>query len=358
MGRWSWGRAAAGLAAILVLAILSLLLPRWGELRLRAVVEAGRTFTLSSLEEGNYSWTLREGETARGQGITHQRVLRLGGTDLVEIKLNPALSNGKPIIAGDRLATFHSPRLERRVAEFESMHASLESTQALLAAGGRVEEVREARLELDLARAKREGELPQLERIRALAAEGLVTAAQLDEAELEDRVQLLEIDLAEANLAVTRASERPEALQAMDARMATLEHRLAELHSLLDQNNINSPIDGILEVGGRRNLLRVYDIETVYLRIPIPEADRHRVHLGDDVDFDTPACPRVIFTGNIVDLGENAVNLNGGQIFWASVELDNPDHLLRSGMTGVALVPLHGSGEGLLDSLWHQLTGV
>ncbi len=358
MGRWSWGRAAAGFVAILVLVILAALLPRWGELRLRAVVEAGRTFTLSSLERGNYSWTLREGETARGQGIMHQRVLRLGGTDLVEIKLNPELSNGRPIVAGDRLATFHSPRLERRVAQFESMHESLRSTQALLAAGGLVEEIREARLELDLAQAEREGELPQLERIRALAAEGLVTAAELDEAELEDRIRLLEIDLAEANLAVIQASERPEALEAMDARMASLEHRLAELNSLLEQNNIDSPIDGILEVGGRRNLLRVYDIDTVYLRIPVPEANRHRVLLGDEVAFDTPACPRTTFTGAIVDMGENAVNLNGAQIFWASVELDNTEHLLRSGMTGVALMPLHGAGEGLLDSLWRQLTGV
>jgi len=358
MGHKSLGRTVMGVTAIAALALLAFVLPRWGELRLRAVVEAGHTFNLAAIERGSYEWTLRDGRPARGQGIVRQRVLRFERADLVELELVPELLNGQAVSAGQQLATFRSPRTERRLAEFKAQRESLEAERALLAAGGRPEEVREARAELELAEATREGELPQLERIRALADEGLVTEAELEAALLQDEIRRMEIELARAALAVTRSSARPEALAALDGEITSLDARLAELNILLDENRIECPIDGILEIGGNRNVFRVYDIDVVYLRIPVPEADRERVSIGDRVQFTTPAYPGVRFVGGLVDVGENAINLNGAQIFWASAEFDNPAHELRSGMTGIVRMQLSGSGESMLSSIWRQLVGV
>lgn len=354
----SVGRTLAGIAAIAALILLALLLPRWGELRLRAVVEAGQTFNLAAIGQGSYEWTLRDGRPARGQGIIRQRVLRFERSDLVELELVPGLSNGDPVTSGQQLASFYSPRTQRRLAEFTAMRESLGAERALLEAGGRPEEVREARARLNLAEAAREGELPQLERVRALAAQGLVTDAELETAELADQIRTMEIELARAALAVTRSSARPEALAAVDAEIASLDARVTELDGLLEENHIECPIAGILEIGGNRNVLRVYAIDEVYLRIPVPEASRYRVHIGDQVRFETPSLPRTTFLGEVVDLGENAINLNGAQIFWASAAIDNSAHELRSGMTGVALLKLHGQGEGMARSMWRELLGV
>jgi hypothetical protein len=353
----SVGRTLVGIAAIVVLIVLALALPRWGELRLRAVVEAGHTFNLASIGQGSYEWTLRDGRPARGQGIIRQRVLRFERSDLVELELMPGLSNGDLVTEDQQLASFHSPRTQRRVTELVAMRESLGAERALLEAGGRPEEVREARARLNLAEAAREGELPQLERLRALADQGLVTDAELEAAELDDQIREMEIELARAALAVTRSSARPEALAAVDGEIASLDARMAEFNGLLEENRIECPIAGVLEIGGNRNVLRVYDIDEVYLRIPIPEASRYRVHIGDPVDFETPSHPRRTFVGEVVDLGENAINLNGSQIFWASAVIDNAAHELRSGMTGVVKLQLHGEGEGLGRSLWRNLVG-
>jgi len=358
MGRRSLARTAAGIAAIAILLLLAFLLPRWGGLRLRAVVEAGHTFNLAAIGRGSYEWTLRDGRPARGQGIVRQRVLRFERSDLVELELIPELVNGQAVTQGQQLARFRSPRTERRLAEIKAQRESLEAERALLAAGGRPEEVREAQAALDLAEAAWEGEVPQLERIRALAEDGLVTEAELEAALLQDEILRMEIELARAALAVTRSSARPEALAALDAEVASLDARLDELNGLLDENRIECPIDGIIEIGGNRNVFRVYDIEEVYLRIPVPEADRERVAIGDRVRFSTPAYPRTWFVGELVDVGHNAINLNGVQIFWTSARIENPDHELRSGMTGIVRMDLRGQSESWFGSIWRQLVGV
>ncbi len=358
MRRHSPWRIAAGLLAILALAVLSFVIPRYGAVHQRAVVEAGRTFRLSSERAGVYDWTLREGSPARGQGTVEENTVQFRRSELVQMRLAQDLANGVEIHQGQILATFHSPRVEATVDELRAQRDSLVADQALLASGSRPEEIQAARARLELAEATREGEQPQLERVRAMAAEGLVTDAELDAAELLDEMRALEIELARAEVAVARSSARPEALASLDAQIAAVDARLAELEIVLEEYVIRSPIDGILEVGGgRRGVLRVYDIDVVYLRIPIPQAHRHLIVIGDPVSFRTPADPDKVFDGAIVDLGENALNLNGQQIFWGSAEIPNPEHRLRSGMTGEVELTVNGGRGGLVTSLWRDIMG-
>ncbi|MDP7110585.1 MAG: hypothetical protein QGH45_01410 [Myxococcota bacterium] len=358
MRRHSPWRIAAGLLAIAALAVLSLLIPRWGAFHQRAVVEAGRTFRLSSERSGSYDWTLREGSPARGQGTVEENTVQFRRAELVQMRLAEDLANGVVIREGQVLASFHSPRVEASVEELRALRDSLVADQALLASGARPEEIQAARAKLELAEATRAGEQPQLERVRTMAAEGLVTEAELDAAELLDEMRALEIELARAEVAVARSSARPEALASLDAQIAAADARIADLEILLDEYVIRSPIDGILEVGGgRRGVLRVYDIDVVYLRIPIPQAHRHRVEAGDPVTFRTPADPGKEFGGTIVDMGENALNLNGQQIFWGSAEIANPGHRLRSGMTGEVELEIDGGRGSLVGSLWRDIMG-
>ena len=354
----SRGRLVVGIAALIALGLMAVFLPRIGGLRQKAVVEAGRTFSFRDLESGRYTTNLRDGAPARGQGMVNQQILQFQRSELLDMELTPGLENGSQVTAGDVLATIRSPRMDRQLSELKANRLSLEATRDLLAAGGRPSEVREARRELELAQATRDGELPQLERLQALAAEDLVSAAELEAAELQDEIRRLEIELARASLAVVQSSARPEELAALDAEIDAVDSRLTEIELLVGEGSIKSPIDGILEVGGRTTLLRVYDIETVYLRIPIPEADRYRVEMGDKVEFVTPSISSETFVGEIIELGENATNLNGMQIFWASAQVPNETGILRSGMTGTVNVQLSGKGKrGLLSTLFHEAVG-
>ena len=173
---------------------------------------------------------------------------------------------------------------------------------------------------------------------------------------MRDEALRLDIELATARLAVVSGA-RPEALEAMDARIAVLDAGLAELDTMADAYVIRTPIAGILEMGGSTNILRVYDLDTVYLRIPIPQGARYRIDVGSGVSFRTPACPGERFQGAIVDVGQNAINLNGRQIFWGSARVENSEHRLRSGMTGSVVIDAEGGGPGLIRSLWRGIVG-
>lgn len=352
-----WWRIALGAAAVAALLLLSLLLPRWGGVRERAVVEAGRTFLLMSPGPGEYTWNLLDGLPARNQTPVLHRHVQFDRGELVELRLAPDLTTGATVAPDQRLASIESPALVRELQELRAERDELEAELALLRAGGRPEEITEARRRLQLAEALRAGEQPNLERMRSLRQQDLISDADLEIVELQDEARRLEIELARAQLMVARAPARPEELDALDAQLAVLDAGLAEIEAVLDAYVIRSPIEGILEMGGSTNILRVYDVDTVYLRIPIPQEARYRIDQGSEVEFRTSACPGERYVGTIVDLGENAINLNGRQIFWCSARVDNPEGRLRSGMTGNVVIDAEGSSPGLARSLWREIAG-
>jgi len=349
-------RRLVGALALLVLLLMAIFVPRWGGLRQKAVVEAARTFRLTSIEPGGHQWSLRDGWPAEGQALVREQVMQFERSDLVELELNPDLSPGDQIEEGQVLAWVRSPRDQRRMAELEAMRAELEAQRALLQAGGRREEVEEARRALAVAQAAWKGNLPQLERSQKLAAEGAISEAELEAAEVNHRLLELEAELASAALAVARSSARPEALAAVEAQVTALDARIGELEDRVTGKTIRSPIAGMLEMGGRRVVLRVYDLDPVYLRIAIHEAHRHELEVGSPVRFHTPSVPGTTYSGEVVDVSEDAANLNGLQVFWVSARVENPGFRLRSGMTGVTWLELD-AGRGLLSYVWDVLTG-
>lgn len=353
--RW---RIALGGAAVAALLLLSLILPRWGGVRDRAVVEAGRTFLLMSPNPGEYTWNLLDALPAQDQTPVLHRHVQFDRGELVELELAPDLATGTAVVAGQELAVIESPALVRELNELRAERDGLVAELALLRAGGRPEEVAEAQRRLELAEARRAGEQANLERTRALHQEGLASDTDLELAQLRDESLRLDVELAGAQLAVVRGAARPEALEALDAQIAVLDAGLAELETTAEAYVIRTPIAGTLELGGSTDILRVYDLDTVYLRIPTPQGVRYRIDVGSRVLFRTPACPDTRFEGTIVDLGDNAINLNGRQIFWGSARIDNPEHLLRAGMTGSVVIEAEGSSPGLIRSLWRAIVGV
>ncbi len=353
--RW---RIALGGAAVAALLLLSLVLPRWGGIRDRAVVEAGRTFLLMSPNPGEYTWNLLDALPAQDQSPVLHRHVQFDRGELVELELAPDLTTGTAVVPGQQLAVIESPALVRELNELRAERDALVAELALLRAGGRPEEVTEAERRIELTEAQRAGEQATLERTRALHQEGLASDTDLELAELRDEALRLDVELARAQLAVVRGAARPEALEVLDAQIAVLDAGLAELETMAEAYVIRTPIAGILEMGGSANILRVYDLDPVYLRIPIPQGVRYRIDVGTRVVFRTPACPGERFEGAIAGLGENAINLNGRQIFWGSARVDNPEHLLRAGMTGSVVIDAEGSSPGLIRSLWRQIVGV
>lgn len=342
---------------MVVLLVLAVVMPQWGGMRQKALVDADQTFRVSSLENGGHQWSLRSGWPAEGEALVREQALQLERSDLVEFVIEPSLSPGDVVQEGQVVARLRSPRDERRLAELDSLRTRLAAQHELLTAGKRDEKIEEKRQQVRLVRAAWEGHQPGLLRVQRLHEQGAVSDAELEQAEVQDRLLALELEVASASLDLVDAAARPEALQALQSRMDAVEARANELEDRLAGETIRSPITGLLEMGGRRVVLRVYDLDPVYLRIALPEADRHRMRVGAPVRFRSPAVADTIFEGSVVDISEDAATVNGGQVFWVSAEVPNSSLLLRSGMSGVARIELEVPRRGMLTSLWDELMG-
>lgn len=112
--------------------------------------------------------------------------------------------------------------------------------------------------------------------------------------------------------------------------------------------NMYSPISGIVIQkwveepmpvrAGTKMFLIAPTLKKMKLIINIDEADIGTVKTGQNVTFTVTAYPDKIFTGVIEQVRLNPVN-NGGVVTYESVVIcDNPEELLRPGMTATATV--------------------
>jgi multidrug resistance efflux pump len=155
-------------------------------------------------------------------------------------------------------------------------------------------------------------------------------------------VRRLRVDLANAGVEVARVPVRAEILSSFDAQIAEVDARIDEVARLLDEEQVLCPVDGVVDIGTGLEVVRVDQLQPVYLDIPIPVNARHRIREGAEVLFTTGAVNRTTFRGVLVEVATNDDAAQGRPVFWASASVDNPDLLLRRGMTGTVLIALDG----------------
>jgi HlyD family secretion protein len=167
----------------------------------------------------------------------------------------------------------------------------------------------------------------QFARARALRDEGLATGA--------------DYEAAEANLGVTRADVRVARANVTQVRAARDQ---AELN--LRYTTIVSPIDGIVisrnvDVGQTvaatlqaPTLFTIAkDLTHMQVDTNVAEADVGKIRPGMPVTFVVDAYPDRIFQGNLRQVRDNAQALQNVVTYDAVVDIENPELLLKPGMT-------------------------
>jgi len=352
-------RVAVGLAAACGIAALACLVLPHGELTCPAVVDASHTFSLSFIAPGQYQWALRDSRPPGSQALVSQRVLEFERADLVELRLEPQVVTGARVASGQTVAALRSLHNREQLAAFEAQRSALAARRALLVAGGTSAEVQAAERQVAVAEAEQAADRAGLERMRLLAERGLVSAVDLEVAQLQDEVHRHQVAAATAGVEVARRAAQPEALADLDAQLDALAATIAELERLRGEEAVVCPIDGVVELGGIESELEVHTLDPVYLDLPVPAAYRPRLREGGQVFFTAADAPDSVFVGTLVAVATSAATLQGRPVMWASAELANPDLVLRRGMTGSALIPLDGGQLGLFArarlGLWRTL---
>jgi RND family efflux transporter MFP subunit len=128
----------------------------------------------------------------------------------------------------------------------------------------------------------------------------------------------------------------------IDANRASLGQAQANVQLLeaqIAQCAIYAPFDGVVTqrlldpgafAGPSQPIVRVSEVDVVYLNANVPDEDLNYVHAGTPIAFTTASVPGKTFHGRITDV--NAIPTSGTLSYRARVREPNPGDVLRGGM--------------------------
>ncbi|VAX09916.1 hypothetical protein MNBD_GAMMA26-1454 [hydrothermal vent metagenome] len=189
--------------------------------------------------------------------------------------------------------------------------------------------------------------------------------ARMDGREIDWKLNTL---LAEQQKAVKKRDVSIATRDTPSAQMAKLEiARLDAQKELLTHRKqnliITSPIDGLVITGDLRReegsplkigqrLFEIAPLDTMLAEVAVPAADVAYFQNNMPAEIHLESFPSRTWQQPVVDLHPRSVVLDGKNVFIAEVKLDNPDGLLRPGMSGRA--QLIGEPQYLWWVLFHR----
>jgi HlyD family secretion protein len=251
---------------------------------------------------------------------------------------------GQMVKKGQVLAELDKEEIQARVNQ---QRASLEAAEA--AAHGSA---------ADLQRAKIDAEGPDVpmlkrafERAQQMAKEGVVSQAQLDDAEKNYQMALNKQKLGKANEIVAQAKVREAQAQVSQSRA-----QLAQTAEEFRNSTIVAPIDGmvlsrnvevgdavssILVLGSSATLLMTLgDTREVYVKGKVDESDIAKVYLGQEARIKVESYKDRVFSGKITKISPMGVEKDNVTTFEVRVSIDNSKGELKSMMTANAEILL------------------
>ncbi|HEV8375199.1 MAG TPA: efflux RND transporter periplasmic adaptor subunit, partial [Candidatus Polarisedimenticolia bacterium] len=240
-------------------------------------------------------------------------------------------------------------------ADLHMLDAQIEEKQARLRmfkAGPRVEEVQVAITAVEKAGDRLTYARAQLDRLRTLFDDGLLSKDKLEEAEELVSVRQNEIQEAQGKLRVLEAGSRPEEIEAIGAEIARLTANRSYVQDQLRSVKVASPIAGIIttpklkEMIGRQVkkgdlIAKVQALNTVNVEIAVPEKEISDVRVGQKLVLRARALPDVSFAGTVASIAPTVAVPGEGQIertVTVSTILDNASFRLKPEMTGNAKI--------------------
>ena len=238
--------------------------------------------------------------------------------------------------------------------------------------------LREARANLQAAEAAHEASVAQLkkneieaeapdvafarrnhERAVQLSEQKLVSQSQLDEAksaleQAENRQRAAAGQLVIARARVTEATanvaQARAAVERSEEELANATIRAPIRGTVLSRDvEVGSPVSSILNLGANATLVMTLgDIERVFVRGKVDEADIGRVRLGQQARITTESFRDKIFEGRVTEISPIGVEKDNVTTFQVEVSIDNPGKELKANMSANAEIVLEQFPGSLL----------
>jgi len=244
----------------------------------------------------------------------------------------------------------------------ENLTARLRQARANLQAAEAAQEGMEAQLKKDEIQA----EAPDVafakrtaERAQQLFDQKLVSQSNLDDAKSALEQALNRQQAAQGQLAISRAKVSESIANVAQSRAAveSAEEDLANATikapiraTVLTRDvEIGSPVSSILNQGANGTLVfTLGDIDKVFVRGKVDEADIGRVRLGQPASITTETFRDKVFQGRVTQISPIGVDKDNVTTFEVKVSIDNPGKELKANMTANAEIILEEFPNSLL----------
>lgn len=251
---------------------------------------------------------------------------------------------GQTVKAGTVLVELDKVEIEAQVRQAKAQFEAAEASERAAAA--------------DYERAKVDAVSPDVpllkrayERAISMAKDGVVSQAQLDDAQRNYELALNKQQVAQANLGVLKAKEKQTQAQVAQARAT-----LSQLEEQYTYYTIVAPIDGIIlsrdvEIGNAVSSILVMgstatlvmtegDTSEVYVKGKVDESDIGKVYLGQPARIKVESFKDKSFTGKVTKISPMGVEKDNVTTFEVRVSINNPGGELKAAMTANAEIIL------------------
>lgn len=238
--------------------------------------------------------------------------------------------------------------------------------------------LRQARANLEAANAAREGAVAQLkkneieaqtpdvvfaqrnfDRAQQLFNQKLIAQSALDDAKSALEQAQNRQHAADGQLVIARAKVTESTANVAQARanVEGAEEDLANatirapIHAtvLTRDVEVGSPVSSILNLGANATLVMTLgDIDQVFVRGKVDEADIGRVRLGQPARITTETFRERVFQGRVTQISPIGVDKDNVTTFEVKVSIDNPGKELKANMTANAEIVLEELPNSLL----------
>ncbi|HXE91121.1 MAG TPA: efflux RND transporter periplasmic adaptor subunit [Terriglobales bacterium] len=251
---------------------------------------------------------------------------------------------GDTVKTGQILAELDKEEIQARVRE---ARAALEAAEA---------NRRAAEADLERARVDAQGpDVPLLlrayERAQQMAREGVVSQANLDDAQKAYELAVNKRDIARAQMVVARAKVAQAQAQVQQAR-ANLERAEEEFRNstliapmdgtVLSRNvEVGDAVSSILVLGSSATLvMTIGDTHEVYVKGKVDESDIGKVFLGQPARIKVESFKDKTFNGKVTKISPLGVEKDNVTTFEVRVSIDNATGELKAAMTANAEILL------------------
>lgn len=301
-------------------------------------------------------------DTIRVSGHIEATEVRIGaevGGRIVEL----LVAEGDRVHAGKVVARLDSRDTQLQIDRTRAEQASATAQLRLLEAGSRIEDIGQARAQVDAAASEAaavEAEVKaarlDLERVQSLLDASAAAPKQRDDAQARVDVAVARqraandrVRAARETLSRLEAGTRPEELQAARARVSAFDSQVAVLDKAIRDADVVSPVAGIVTqklvdagelVARGTPLVVVTDLDRAWANLFVPEPTVPRIALGQEAtvltDAGGPGIPgkvtfissRAEFTPRNVQTAEERSKL----VYRIKVSVDNRQGVLKLGM--------------------------